>query len=332
MRVSLLFFSYVASLAFLLQSADAQPTTPAVDGSAKETSPIAAQVPFQKFLLIQQGTKCVALRITEHPENNTKRARYEWYAQNDGSMDFKKANVQQGKGEVWEKGAMPGDLINEFVKAGDFSFYWSAGDWIYLPRIVLDTRFSVAPTPWTRLQEIDAQNRMLPWTPKGHLVSWGPTQAGLQMGIAEGIPYDAFIGGIVSWELWVRNVSEKPVQVLYHGPAMLAVRPQVYPQVKDGQGNPIPIQEPVFNFPVVPITRQLQPGEAFELTSYKLYLGSPELAQAGGQNYLDAPPGKYSIALSYPLSRNVLNTQTESWEGTLTSGKLALKILPAPEK
>lgn len=290
-----------------------------------EESPQAVRSPFQRFMLIRQGPRCVALRIIEHPERNIRRARYEWYSQNDGSMNFKKANVGHGTGEVWEREAMPDGSTNTIIKTDSLHLSWSASDWIYFPYISLDALMSMTRTNWTHIQDVNAQSKTLRWVSRGKLVSWGPANAGLKLGIIESSMRENYVGGQVSWHMMVRNVSKKPIELVYYYPPVLAVQAKV----TDAKGKQIQVQMPYVSLPVTPTTKLLPPGSAFELCDYALHLKPRfEFSQQGLDSVLDALPGNYSVTLSYSFR----DSEKKAWQGTLISGTLPLNILPSPEK
>ncbi len=275
----------------------------------------AIRAPFQRFLLIRQGKRCVALQITEHPEHKPDRACYEWYEQSDGSLDFTRANVTKGTGEVYEKTAMPDGSQKLIIKAGSFRFCWSAGDWIYYPEWNLDTLVSMARTNWAHLSDVKANSKSLQWISRGKLVAWGPASAGLQLGAIEGLGSEPFPGGDVSWVLLVRNVSQKPINLVYYVPAQF----EAHAVITDAQGRKIQVMKRYIAFPVSRTTHLLKPGDTFQICEYNLHLGPDKGSWAEG---IDVPPGKYSVTLTYTFN----DYKTESWKGTLQSGTVPLHV------
>lgn len=137
----------------------------------------AVRAPFGRFLLIKNGSQCLALRITEHA--NSHAARYEWFLQTDGSMDFSKDNVQKRSGEV-------SDFKNETyqfasIRAGSFPpLEWSSGDWIYFTfggtpvgghqpgseQALREKNMRMASTEWVRIKDVNPQSSTLVWLSK----------------------------------------------------------------------------------------------------------------------------------------------------------------------
>lgn len=145
----------------------------------------AVRAPFGRFLLIQYGPQCLALRITEHTNfrvvghSEVYTAQYEWFLQTDGSRDFARSNVQHGTGEACE---FKGDSYTAaYIRAGSFPVLeWSSSDWIY---------FTLAPTPvggyppgseqarrekemrmatteWVRIEDVKPRQAYLRWLSK----------------------------------------------------------------------------------------------------------------------------------------------------------------------
>ncbi len=277
-----------------------------------------------KFLLIWQDKRCVALRITEHPQDNPKQARYEWFAQNDGSMDFKKANVLHGTGEVHEREAWPDGSQNTVIKADSFRLEWSANsllaDWIYFPLLNLDSLIKMAPTSWARLPDVNAHSPSLRWLTGGNLVNWGPENAGLKLGVAEHFGQKKRLGSLNSWHLLVRNVSPNPIAVRYYDPATLSAQLIV----KGSHGKPIYAGLPPISIQVDEKTKSLKTGETFELCEFRLWLGLPTENHSRLDRSLDAPADLYNIAFTYGL-------QSDKMDCILKSNEMPLNILPSRE-
>ena len=140
----------------------------------------AVMAPFGRFLLMQNGPQCLALRITEHVNSprptDGYTAKYEWFVQNDGSMDFSKANVQKGRGEIFDY--KNGVYQAAYIKAGSFPpLEWSSSDWIYfrlgatpvggdLPGSAEERRaktLRMVSTEWVRIGDVKAQDKSLFW-------------------------------------------------------------------------------------------------------------------------------------------------------------------------
>lgn len=145
----------------------------------------AVRAPFGRFLLVKNGSGCLALRITEHSNfcvvNNTQQytANYEWYLQTDGSLNFSKKNVQKGSGKVSEY--VNGHYSAGYIKVRSFpSLEWSLGDWIYFAlgatpveghavgsvEAIREQSLRMASTEWVRIGDVDAQSKSVRWLSK----------------------------------------------------------------------------------------------------------------------------------------------------------------------
>lgn len=139
----------------------------------------AVQAPFGRFLLIKNGSKCLALRITEHTRphivDNTQQdtSRYEWFLQTDGSMDFSKDNVQKGNGKLSSKNG-----ASAYFQAGSFpALQWSPNDWIYFnvggtpiggypagsQEALRQKNMRMASTEWVRIEDVKPRSGDSGW-------------------------------------------------------------------------------------------------------------------------------------------------------------------------
>ena len=140
----------------------------------------AVRAPFGRFLLVRMGQQCLALRVTEHVKSSRPTdgdvSIYEWFLQNDGSMDFSKANVQKGGGEIFDY--KNGVYQSAYIAAGSFPVLeWSSSDWIYFQRGATpvggyapgskeDQRaknMRMTFTEWVRIGDVKAQDKSLFW-------------------------------------------------------------------------------------------------------------------------------------------------------------------------
>ncbi len=135
----------------------------------------AVKAPFGRFLLIKQGSQCLALRIVEHTQpqitisdkgkfRDYKGAKYEWYLQPDGSMDFSKDNVLKGNNELAETE----NYAFGKIEAGSFKLRWSLSDWIYFPEDE-KSETEMALTEWVRVEDINPRDEILRWITKQKL-------------------------------------------------------------------------------------------------------------------------------------------------------------------
>ena len=138
----------------------------------------AIRAPFGKFFLIKKGPEYLALRFTEHTKpqivnqggskyREYKGAKYEWYLQSDGSMDFSKANVRKGSKEITETEVGPTGT-HGVIDIGSFSVRWSLSDWVYFPD---GDRSSIemSVTEWVRIEDVKPQDELLRWITKEKL-------------------------------------------------------------------------------------------------------------------------------------------------------------------
>jgi len=144
----------------------------------------AIQAPFGRFLLVRSELQCLALRITEHVNVHDSRSRgeskYEWFLQADGSMDFSKANVQKGTGQVSESRARSGSFAPT-IKVGTFpTLEWSLSDWIYFgigatpvgghpkgsAEYLREQNIRMASTEWVRIEDVKPKSEPVEWLSK----------------------------------------------------------------------------------------------------------------------------------------------------------------------
>lgn len=117
----------------------------------------ALRAPLGRFVLAKDGTRCLAIQIIEHGDTGVAgkighTSTYRWFLQTDGSMDFSKANVQQGQDELSELDEKNGSHL---IRQGPFSLQWSLSDWIYFPTGT--PKFQLAVTDWVSPEEIKVQ-------------------------------------------------------------------------------------------------------------------------------------------------------------------------------
>ncbi|HEY0073142.1 MAG TPA: hypothetical protein VGB77_03500 [Abditibacteriaceae bacterium] len=286
---------------------------------ASDASENAVRAPSGRFLLIKQDKRCLALRFLEHPERDPRRSRYEWFVQNDGSFNFQKTNITQGKGEVWGREANPDGSTNTIIKAGPFRLFWSASNWVYFPQWNVDSLISMARTQWTRLEDVNVQSKGLKWISGGTLIAWGPEQDGFKLGVGE-FRREASTGDIVSWRLLVRNVDKMSKELIYYYPPSRSAQPKIIGPL----GRAIQVEEPLSSTPMSRMKQILKPGEVFPLCIYYLRLGRDYTNNS--DKSIEATPGKYSISFSYRFR----DYREESWKGVLTTGITKLSVLPAP--
>jgi hypothetical protein len=133
------------------------------------------RAPFGKFFLIRRGSEYLALRFIEHTRpqivnrggskfRDYKGARYEWYLQSDGSMNFSKPNVRKGIKEITETEAGPRGSYG-VIDVGSFLLRWSLSDWIYFPDGD-GSSVAMALTEWVRIEEVNPQDELLRWITK----------------------------------------------------------------------------------------------------------------------------------------------------------------------
>jgi hypothetical protein len=272
------------------------------------------------------GAECVALRLTEHTRPQITAtgvlaqwngARYEWFLQSDGSMDFSKNNVAHGSGEVFEKGN--GTEDNLFIQAGSLRFEWSLSDWIYFP-YDSDTQVSMAPTEWVRLEDVDAAAKFLHWMADDTEIVWGKAVNGLQLGVRLDTDKRAYhTGDTLSFTLTLRNVGKAPIQLGYYKPDW-----GIVPKVADMKGKSVLVLSPAVDGPVQQVSKTLAPGKRFKLSKLQLKIGPPDRDSMNPA--LDAAPGKYRFTFPYGFAGDKPGT----WAGELESGQVEIEVEAQP--
>lgn len=153
----------------------------------------AIQAPFGRFLLIKSGPQCLALRITEHvnfndtPSRGGYTAKYEWFLQADGSIDFSKTNVQKGTGEVSEARQPNSAYRVPTIQAGSFPHLeWSSSDWIYFAfgatpvgghpkgsrNYLREKNIRMARTEWVRIEDVNPNSPRVTWISKAQAMQF----------------------------------------------------------------------------------------------------------------------------------------------------------------
>jgi len=115
-------------------------------------------VPFDRFVLMRDADRYLALRITARSTRG-ERIHYQWAIAAAQSTGFAGADVQRGEGESVEQ-QFTGSITLPGIKLA-----WSRGSaelgWIYWPD---DGRaFSVFSRPWRELEDIDTRARAGKW-------------------------------------------------------------------------------------------------------------------------------------------------------------------------
>lgn len=99
------------------------------------------RLPVGKILLIRQGNKYGAIKITKSEKDFSE---YEWYYQGDGTGDFTSKTAMHGTGKVFEKyreieiSPIEYQVVDIgsklFIEFGIFSLEWNQGNWVYFPK------------------------------------------------------------------------------------------------------------------------------------------------------------------------------------------------------
>jgi hypothetical protein len=147
--------------------------------------------PFGRYLLLRKGSDACAIRFGRyHRDYDAKPGgmftngaenmygEYEWNYQGDGSFDFKRENLAKGNGQLRHG---PTSLLGHgitlrhtpgkgWIECGPFKLGWSypigLSFWSHAngAKPVEDADVEMAPTKWSRLEEIDYFNPKLRWT------------------------------------------------------------------------------------------------------------------------------------------------------------------------
>ncbi len=165
--------------------------------------------------------------------------------------------------------------------------------------------------------------------------AWGEAVNGLQLGITANTPGPRRVGEQAFYTLTIRNESKNALTLQYFRPILLT------PTVLDAQGKLVVIFTPVFNGAVLPVVKEIAPGEAFEYARGTIGIEPANLDQSvnWGQKWqqigvpvIGAAPGKHTV--SYALRFDKLDAAStpknaKAWDGTLKSGTLTLEVIAA---
>lgn len=138
------------------------------------------------WLLAREGLDLCAVRFVQWRRGHDARsywffrtgeestyATYEWVAQQDGSGDLTKPNVQTGRGEASDKAAWGlGHVLflggggNPFVQCGPFTLFWMFPNSVHFPHGAWSPEkrpVELAPTGWNTLEEVMEHFERIKW-------------------------------------------------------------------------------------------------------------------------------------------------------------------------
>jgi hypothetical protein len=157
----------------------------------------AAGSPCGKLLLIRKGKDACGIRFTGYHRDYDRKqetffstgeenmyGEYEWYYQGDGSYDFTRGNVASGKGKLHRGPAYRlGHMLTLWrtppwwwIECGPFKLEWSypcgltIRSYVEATKPKLDEEVELAPTKWTKLEEVDFANPKLKWVKDQRIV------------------------------------------------------------------------------------------------------------------------------------------------------------------
>ena len=170
----------------------------------------------------------------------------------------------------------------------------------------------------------DPNSRLAGQSPKADFYLWGEAVDGLQLGLGFDLqdrPYRQ--GEIVSLKVLVRNTSDKMINLVHFG-----LRGWL-PTILDSQGKAVPVTSLRLSEPAQKHNLSLSPGGTKPVGTIFLKIDSEPQADA---NYPDPhcylTPGTYYIQQKFAFSEDA----EANWSGELTTGKLAIEIIPGKQK
>jgi hypothetical protein len=155
---------------------------------------------------------------------------------------------------------------------------------------------------------------------KGNRTAWGRQSTGLQAGLAFDLqerPYH--IGELVTFRLYVRNLTDKPVALVDFGTRGWM------PTVHDSAGKRV-LPAGVFRGPVQRRRQALAPGELFDVGTVELRLDRTPEQRAAQPPHAYLKPGTYRVSQTYRFDAEA----TATWSGELTTGDLEMVVAAEP--
>jgi len=150
-------------------------------------------------------------------------------------------------------------------------------------------------------------------------IQWGRNANGLQAGLAFDVqerPYH--VGELVSFRIYVRNLSGKTVAVVDSGTTGWM------PTVSDSAGKPVMVAGQ-FDGPVQRRRQILPDGQTLLVGTVALMLDQNPEARASQPFHAHLAPGTYRVSQKYRFA----DEPEATWSGELASGELELKVVPA---
>ncbi|MCF7957537.1 MAG: HEAT repeat domain-containing protein [Phycisphaerae bacterium] len=160
----------------------------------------------------------------------------------------------------------------------------------------------------------------------GNKISWGEVVDRLQLGLGYDIPKSSYRQGErIRFNVFVRNNSNKVINLVHHG--LLGH----WPMILNSHGNAMQVNQLPFDRPVQVYYLSLSPGEIKEVGTQYLQLDADPQEKPGRADpnpYCYLTPGKYKIEQSFSFREDA----KANFHGQLTTGKLAIEILPKAQK
>jgi hypothetical protein len=148
--------------------------------------PSAISMPLGRIILIRHGSDCCALQFTDaftfgyglyKGEPLDAYAHYVAYYQGDGTGDFSKQNVKYLDVELLEPtdhgfwASLFGPKKNNIIVCGHSGLAWGLTsvhfftypEELFNPQSIIKYGVELAPTPWTRIQDVNIQDPRIKW-------------------------------------------------------------------------------------------------------------------------------------------------------------------------
>jgi hypothetical protein len=158
-------------------------------------------------------------------------------------------------------------------------------------------------------------------------VAWGKAADGLEAGIGfrPGEEHACRVGGSVTFYVYLRNVSDKPVSLSHIEPLF----DEFLPTVEDGAGRKLRVVPGPMNLGLVSIvSRSLEPGETIRLAPCWFLVREPGLRGEAVAPTLVAKPGKYQVYHSgFPTRRK--GDTSDKYSGP--TGRVEFEIKGSPD-
>jgi hypothetical protein len=156
---------------------------------------------------------------------------------------------------------------------------------------------------------------------------WGPSNAGLQAGIAFDNPKPSFNQGEpVVISISIRNVSNNPILLNYKENPLKQCAPDVH--VRDM--NSVPVMSPSMNMRGRLFNPTLNPGQTMLYDKKTLVMHDVGWEGAVDNSIVFAGSGKYTLSFTFKIESGFSSPMLNAgiWQGELTTGALDLQVEP----